>query len=422
MTPYSDPHAIRAEYKQLVVDLADHVRRARPVLLGFSTVLDAVHDLDANALSALEEAATTRGPLRSIAQAIWAPISAGRGGEWMVDSLVEGGWPDGARWLGELFPPRVTVGGNAGQAANVLSTLGASPLLALTDRSAPQLASLGERVRVVEPDGEVVLASHAAKRPSSARQPHQILEFQAGATTKRGTRIPRSDRVVLRFEPPSPQLDTDFAHLACQLAEQGGAGAALVSGLSKLTPRQAPEVLYWIAEYSQNLRRNGLPWLHLEMAYYPDLKHRARVLETLTPWVNSLGMNADELRALAGRDGDPVAVALELAQWYGLDRLHVHSDQWVLSVTKGDPERERTALLLSALVASCRAEAGSPVLPADIPVNAEIAPPDQVPSAVARRDGWSVTVAPTLYLRQPRGTVGLGDTFLSVCLAVLGTP
>src|SRR5207245_7376601 len=112
-------------------------RKAKPMLCGFSACVDINIPLDA-ALAQLQCA--TEPAALALAAELERRAAAGIGGEIAVD------WPAGPAWLERHCPGEARVGGTAAQAAATLATLGAPALLALNDRSVPQLAVLNPAV------------------------------------------------------------------------------------------------------------------------------------------------------------------------------------------------------------------------------------------------------------------------------------
>lgn len=402
----------RTAYEQTCAGFPSLAADSRLTLLGFSIAVDAIHRLGADELAAIDTTAGGSGPAAELCRRILAAAAAGE------DREILPQWAEGSQWLLGRLPAAFRVGGNAGQAANVLSALGARSLLAVTRRSARQLSLLGEQVLVAEPHGQLVSASEARIRDELDAAPYHFLEFQADTPLPGGGLVPRSGRIVVRFDHRGLAQDEYFARAAQQLAPDAGAG--LVSGLSKLTPAQFGPAIEWVAHHAGVWRDSGLPSLHLELAHYPQRGYLARMLDALRPYLTSLGMNEAELGELTGGVNGPAERAAEVAQRYQLNRVTVHADRWALTVTRGDPSFEQSVLLTAALVAGARAAAGEPVSPDGLPKGAQLLDSDELP-AVGTHDQWRGVVVPTLWQRRPTGTIGLGDTFCAATLLALGS-
>jgi ADP-dependent phosphofructokinase/glucokinase len=133
------------------------------------------------------------------------------------------------------------------------------------------------------------------------------------------------------------------------------------------------------------------------------------VLSALGPQISSLGMSHSELREFGAADVATDAANLRTA--LGLDRLCVHADTWALAITNSNPERELNSLMYGCLLAACRASAGKVSVPDGVPADAEFHPPPY-PTISRKNDSWLVC-CPAPYLKQPKATIGLGDTFLA---------
>ncbi|HEX3732652.1 MAG TPA: ADP-dependent glucokinase/phosphofructokinase [Mycobacteriales bacterium] len=399
-----------SEYQAAASSLEGLVARSRLTLLGFSVAVDAIHALDAGHIAAIHDAASgASGRTRELFAAVWPLLSAGRDGEVWCD------WPDASPQLTGLFPTSLRVGGNAGQAANVLSALGVQSLLALTDRRPAQLATLGANVRIAEPDGRLVPPADVTPTSGPGRPLHHVLEFRSGTPLPGGSgAIPRSGRVILRLSHDGPAYDEHFAAAARVLS--GGAGTGLVTGLNKVPPADVDHAYAWCVQRAREWRRAGVRFVHHELSTYP---HQARTVAALTPVVNSLGLSQSELVSFAGLPADPAEAAGEVLERYGLDRVSVHGDRWALTVSRADPELERQALLVGCLVAAARAESGAPAMPNGIPPAAQLLDTARLPPPLRRR-GLAGVCVPTLWLARPAATVGLGDSFVAGTLLTLG--
>lgn len=383
------------------------VNQARPIAAGFSASMDAIHDVGADEMALIDRTARGReSPVTQLCRQILAIIRSGADGE------IRSGWPEGSAWLLRRLPFRLALGGNAGQAANVLSVLGVPCLLALSRRTERVLAALGGHVSLATPQGGVAPATEAAVTEHIDLLYH-VIEFQSGTSLPDGSVVPRSGRVVVRFEQGGLSLDENFAAVVSTRAPYMGAG--LISGLCKTEVAQAPATVSWVSRHARRWRANGLDRLHLELAHHPAEWFLPWLVDALAPVIDSVGMNEAELRLLAGSGKNPAACAADIGERYKVGRVMVHSDRWALVATRADPAQERMPLLTAALVAGARASAGYPVRPCSLSSDALLMQDDDLPAADVPR-GWSAVVVPTLWLARPRATIGLGDTFCAGAL------
>jgi ADP-dependent phosphofructokinase/glucokinase len=380
---------------------------ARPVLAVSNACVDAIFHVDAARLSRLAAAAQTAEYGNRIgvelAGRVLARITDGQGGELLTR------WPSGPGWITGVLgtPDQYQLGGTGPQASWALATVGAASVLALADRSPEQLAVIDPRTGLCA-DGTVVPAGTLVASGAPTKLLHCILEFTAGTRSGMLT-VPRSSRIILRFGDEPIERDEQFFDMAPALA--AGAGAGLLSGLNSL-PDDDNRDRRWLAALAGSWSQAGLAVIHHELAEFSTLT-RLREAARLG-LATSLGLSLSELFTLAGRRGDPRLLAQQMASQYGMRRIIVHADYWALAVHRSDPSHEERVLLAGNAFAAARARNGQPTAvldPAD-----EAIYTDDLPSSDALEGGWRVTCVPAPYLRQPAGTVGLGDTFTAGAL------
>jgi ADP-dependent phosphofructokinase/glucokinase len=391
-------------YAELAERLPDVVRRARPVLCGLGICIDAYVRLE-DVANVLRDAATPAAS--SLRDSLIERAGRGVGGEIRVD------WPEGPAWLGAKLRPRFGLGGTGAQVAQTLAVLGAPTLLALSDRSAAQIALIHPEVRVAGPDG-VVPASMVKSSGVCSKPPHYIIEFTAGAPA--GDVVPpRSSRVIVCFDVDPLERDPWFATASVELAAT--AGAAILSGFNELPNGALPEVLAWVQPLADAWRAAGVPYIHLEFGDFPYAADTQEVLLGLAGSATTLGLSQSEFLQLVPEDGSMPARALSLAERFSLDRVAVHGDRVALALTRDDPELELEALMTGSLLAATRAWRGQIAIPDRCPPDAEFS--RQPGPTISRRGHWHVVCCATPYLPRPAATIGLGDPFLAGTLLVL---
>jgi ADP-dependent phosphofructokinase/glucokinase len=396
----------RQSYTDLAGRLPDLARRARPVLCGLGACVDVYLRLE-EAVRALDGgAATPAGALRDL---LLERARRGIGGEIRVD------WPDGPAWLDARLPRRLGLGGTGAQAAQTLAVLGAPTLLALSDRSAAQLALIHPQIRVAGPDGTVPVGALAGA--GGARPPHYIVEFTAGVPAG-DVLPPRSSRVIVRFDDDPLAADPWFRAASVDLA--ASAGAAIVSGFNALPPGTLSAILAWVRPLAAAWRAAGLRRVHLELGDFANRAEMDQVLGGLSGAASSLGLSASELVKLVPGGTSVVERARILAERHGFDRVAVHADRFALALTRGDPEQELAALMMGALVAATRAWHGRIAVPRARPPGAVFTEPPE--PAISLAGAWHVACCATPYLPRPAATIGLGDSFLAGALLVLSQP
>jgi ADP-dependent phosphofructokinase/glucokinase len=396
----------REHYADLATRLPALAGRARPVLCGLGACVDVYARLG-EALCALDDAPGTQAT--ALRQLLLERARRGIGGEVRID------WAGGPAWLDARLPSRLGLGGTGAQAAQTLAVLGARTLLALSDRSARQLALVHPDVRIAAPDG--ILPAGAVAESSRAHAPHYIVEFTAGLPV--GEVVPpRSSRVIVRFEDDPLEPDPWFERASVQLAPR--AGAAIVSGLNALPAGSLPGVLARMRALAQAWRAAGLQRVHLELGDFVRPTDMADVLAGLGGSATSLGLSRSELLKLVPGD-EPVAErARSVAERFGFERVAVHADDFALALTQDDPEAELEALMTGSLLAATRACHGRIAVPDGCPPGAVFEAAPELP--ISGRGHWHLACCPTPYLPKPAATIGLGDTFLAGTLLVLSQP
>lgn len=398
-----------ASYLTLSDRLPALARRAPLTFCGMSACIDATVVMG-DMLPLLEAVE----PLEAVAFAGMLKDRAARG----VGGEVRVEWPEGPSWLSERLRPRFSLGGTGPHASWVLSTLGAPVVLNLGDRSRHMLSHIPTGVMLADRDRFVAAFSvepHGAPRPYIF-----IFEYTAGVPV--GEVVPkRSTRIIVRFDDPGLEHDSDFDALT--RSRSASAGAALVAGFSAVADDELEGEIERVFALTGDWRAAGIPTIHLEMSGFSSAAARDRVIEASAgSGVTSIGMSHSEFAELhpGGLPADALPRAMVvLGDRLGFDRVCVHADQWAASATRNDSETEREALMAGCLLASSRAAKGHPVVPSGVDPRARF---DPVPFDASLRSGeWQIVAVPSPYLERPATTLGLGDTFTAGCLLVLGS-
>ncbi len=391
-------------YQQLIARLPEYVAAARTTLCGFSACVDvylSLRDLDRVCQTDRNESAA------ALLAELTSRAVRGAGGEFAMT------WPGGPEWMARNMHGRLALGGTGAQAANLLATLGAPALLSLADHSADQLSVIHPDV-LVATEREVVRSGDLVAAGQGST-PHYIFEFTAGQTVG-GKVLQRSSRVIVRFTDSSLQHDRGFERVSRDQAATAGAG--ILSGFNELPPVEAAAEYAYAAGMADAWRERGLGVIHLELGEFPTSAWRDEALADLAPAATSFGVNLSELNDLLPGDEAPAQRAIHVAEKFDFSRFCVHADEWAVTVTRGDPEKELDAILMGCLVAAVRAEAGMIVVPRRLPLAARLSEPPF--AAISGQGEWSIVCCPSPYLKHPAAAIGLGDTFLAGTLLVLG--
>lgn len=327
------------------------------------------------------------------------------------------------RTIEESFHWEYRLGGNAGIMAGVLATLGAQPVL-----NAP---AIGSRMAGLLHPGIRIPFSGSLKEPVAAagdkEMIHFVFQFTEGQTvaTSGGPIVSSKDnRLIATFDPLNSRLHSspDFdAYCQEKIMDFDG---AIVSGFHLVPVSGFKEIFDLKIEQISSWREaNPELYVHAEMGAFHEPEIMEYLLERLP--VDSLGMNEDELAIVAslkpGWRGTMEAVQ-QLRDRLGMSRVAVHTRDYIISVMKGLilPEREIEALTRGADAAAALAATGSvtglppeEVNPVGVDARDEFLRSGAVPSgrgAYMSSGEETVCLVPSLLARQPKFTVGLGDT------------
>ena len=345
-------------------------------------------------------------------------------------------------WLLPRMNGRQQVGGTGAQAASTLAALCFPVLLHLTGCSPEQIAALPHRewIALGSPDG--LIPVEAAVDPDAPTMWHPVLEFAAGLPAPLPSQpvAPAANRILIGYDPVNAAFTIDPGFAAALSDASLGIGALLVSGLSQVhdgptRARVLGELVDAIGAW--RAARPGL-FVHLELGAMPDFAAVAQIVAALHPVVSSVGLNVDELRELLAVHGETMAApgpALlanlrALAERYPTPRFSVHTREFCLTLTAGDPERERAALLFASLVAVTRSHIAAFPEMADLATTLDVAQVNAAGLAFLRTlgaadEGYAaggVVATPGLAIGGPVATVGLGDSFTGGILAMMVRP
>jgi ADP-dependent phosphofructokinase/glucokinase len=342
-------------------------------------------------------------------------------------------------WLLDRVDGRTQIGGTGAQAAATLATLGFSVLLHSTGRTPEQIAGLPHRERIVVAGPRGLVPIEAVSDPADRTMWHVVLEFDQGLhlPLPGAPAAPAGNRVIISYDPVNADFTIDPAFSSALTDINICVSSLLVSGFSQVIEPANLERVLSDAAIALRAWRAARPDLliHLELGAMPESRSLVDTLEVLSPLVSSVGCNIDELRQiLAALDmttakpgPDLVGPLRWLARRFALPRLSLHTRDFCLTVTEGDAERERDALLCGSLVAGTRCRTGAFPEFADLsatldreainPVGLALLRALEADAAGTRQSG--VVVTPGLRIASPVASVGMGDSFTAGVLALL---
>ena len=345
-------------------------------------------------------------------------MQKGSGAEILVES------PNVSKEIKSSFPWQYRLGGNAGIMANVLAALGARPILnapALSRRLAGMLHPL-VRVPVAG------ILKEPLQAADDKEMVHYVFQFLEGETVNTpGGRIisPKENRFIATFDPLNTRLfsNPDFDSY-CRENYHNFDGA-LVSGFH-LVPKSIYKEIFEkkIAEIESWRGGKSRIFVHAEMGGFQDPEIMLYLLKQLP--VDSIGLNEDELAAALGKLSPgwhgAMMAAERLRNDFGFARVAVHTKDYILSVMKLpiSPKDELKALIRGADAAASLAASGSINGTPPTEVNpegrkaieefCEAGAKAYGRGAFSDREGFIVSLVPSLLARTPKFTVGLGDT------------
>ncbi len=403
----------RAKYAAVLGGLNGLVRTAPLIATGFSVCNDHICTVGEVEFAAIVDARDDDdAEVRDLARWLHHRILNGRGGEVLAERR-------GFDWIVRTFRGTPTMGGTGAQVSRVLASLGVQSVLALSDRTAAQLDTMDDGLRVVGDDGGLHSPREITPSPARPNDPIFVFQFTQGVLLRGAvgdaeaiiTR--RSTRIILRA--PARALDLDDAFAA--YVEDHRLTTMLLSGFQTAEPAAVEPTRAWFQDrFAWLADRPRL--VHFEIAEYESHEHARSAVAGLTGFANSLGMSLSELGQLASIP-DPAEAAVAIANELGLDRVSVHADDFAFVVTTGDPALEEEALLAGCLLAASRAVTGAPVLPREMPAGTTLSPLPASLRGESPDPRYRLVAVPSPYTPSPRVTLGLGDTFVAGMLLAL---
>jgi ADP-dependent phosphofructokinase/glucokinase len=209
-------------------------------------------------------------------------------------------------WIKSVFGTGdLRMGGQAGNVANTLAKLGVSNVIVhVSSLSKLQASFFLDNVKIpVNKNGLIILEKPInAIRHSDATMFHYVFEFDKGTSIKIGEfsfHSPRANRFVATWDPKNTELDIHSAFL--RLTVRDNADRAIISGLHLL--RRSYERDYSFVDKIGRVTKHIEKWkqedpdffVHFEMGDNKDEEIYKTILISLAPYINSLGLNEDEL-------------------------------------------------------------------------------------------------------------------------------
>ncbi|MDD1759196.1 MAG: hypothetical protein LUQ44_01170 [Methanothrix sp.] len=392
------------------------------IICAYPINLDAIHDVEGKEIEVLSEGA--RPELREkiastddLISVLLCCMREGSGAELLVEGEAL------ARNIHSSFSWRYRLGGNAGIMANVLAKLGAHPVL-----NAP---ALSRRMAEMLHPGVGVPVSGSLMDPLSAagdqEMIHFVFQFIEGeeVITPLGKIVAQRDnRLIATFDPFNSRLQTnpDFdSYCRKEIKDFDG---ALVSGFHLVPLSHYKEIFDRKIDQIQSWKEaNPAIYIHAEMGSFQRPEIMKYLMKRLP--ADSLGLNEDELaRAVDIESGwkGMLDGVLQLKRSLGFPRVSVHARDFILSAAEPmiSAESEMIALTRGADAAAAMASTGDifgtppeEINPSGLKAKEDFCAMGADPlgrGAVMHSGDTTICFVPSLLVRHPRFTVGLGDT------------
>ena len=453
----------------LWLDAVRHAERAlkdlKGVITAFNVNIDALHYIRPgeieNMLSGLDRDLFNerfRNPPDKIDVAedllagLLLSMKTGRGMEWIIRKKAV------SDWINENFQvDEYRMGGLAGITANVLARLGVGkiyPHVASLPRLQAELFE-GENIKIPTiSDGFVAFEGPlGAVREYDEPLIHWIFEYHSGMKVHLGGGeyivTPNANRFIAAFDDKNTRLhiDDSFVKGIGEVIEE--VDLAIISGYHLLSVAESfAEKINFTKHLFKSWKKSSGLKIHLELAYFTDLRILSHVLRSLSDVIDGLGMNEDELiQCLSALSGKRVSVEtanssekhlidglIYLMKALGMRRMVVHTRDFCVAISdKSAKEDILHAMAFGNLVAAAKALSGrhcgldeirSILSGGRLHVSDEgvkalnsIANRLGLRSRELLRDGsaeiddYRLWFIPTLIVDKPLSTVGLGDCF-----------
>jgi ADP-dependent phosphofructokinase/glucokinase len=379
----------------------------------------------------------------------------GTGAEWMVrdEEIFE--------WLRSNFLEGsfLRMGGNMGIMANVLSELGASRVIPNIPNPSPlQMSFFSGRAIYVPEKGSLKRSSDIHNSESSAyahEMIHFVFDFSKGdnfVLNGKEISVPRENRFIATYDPLNFELHIDEEFSKYALSNIKEIDGALIAGYHMLRETYPDGSGYEgkLLRSLEQLRawkdRNSELHMHVELGDFSSAGIASDVFSGLAPFVDSIGINEDELAMLAGiydidssgiLEMDALSIiraSAALCDSFGIRRILIHTREFVISVSPTSAyESVKTFEALHfgvkcAAAFACTGKLADRNTLLAVASGIDESEPGRMQMAklennipiqyrengiIGEYRGYSVCAVPTRLCTHPVSTVGLGDTVSS---------
>ncbi len=372
-----------------------------------------------------------------------------------------------ANWIETTFKIKaVKIGGQAGIIANLYSMIGLKKvLLSLPAPSVELTRLLNPNILTILKDDSGYSIDKISKINNKMEMPinHYVFEFTKGTYVigPHTIKCKRANRFILSHDEINNQLmfNKGFVDYCDEFLSEYS--LAIISGFHLINQKTNPSQTFYDAikpietMLKKWKRSNSLLCLHLEIASTKDIELRKTIVNTLFPIINSIGLNEQELISFIEVLNPKIAYEMQeslesvlvfkalnmILQKYPNLRIHFHYLGYFLILSK-PVEQERAmirkkGLLLSSLLASIRAK-GMEITSLDeireafldiskkgleslkhlqdYLVSEYQEQGNLLTDGIFKSPFFSLIGVPTIIVKNPKLTVGLGDLISSISI------
>lgn len=457
-------------YNQAISNIANIKRKNIGVILGFNINIDKVTKITPENIG--KKISKIKIPLPTIYEPPKHPvvnskeefISAllysmvnGRADERIITANL-------CKWIEKSLAPFTTqIGGQAGIMANQLAKLGIENIfLNIPYKNETLLSLLNSKIRKHYINGKE--EKQKIKKIKTGEIPpitHYIIEYQKGNYKIRDLTIkcPRDNRFIASYDVINADVTIDKEFTLYSINNAKNYELAIISGFQLLDTRSSKNKGNIVLKNTVELIRswkfhNPKLYVHLEFAAINDLEFLEKLVRTLLPLVDSIGVNETELYRILKALKYPHLIvnnnsvnyfegALWLWKLFPNLRIHFHHLGYYFVITKKTNEKQlkriRSALIGAALGAVVKAtnniiDSLSDLLHlknyevSEIGIKELKRIEDEVKkyklkSEFAKKwysktDEFAVVAIPTIVVENPKYLVGLGDTISLLALVL----
>ena len=446
-----------------VPEIMNKTAKIVAVASGFNTNVDAITKISGEKLSVLakdldidlQEAQNCPTVVNSLKAAVCGMVKCFANGiaeEWLTDNekidlQIEQ----------NIAVERLQMGGQAGIIANVLALTGVQKILVNTASHPKKQADcfLISNKLLAADENSGLAPAYQVNRINEQVSIHRIIEFDKGekAVLADGSIIicPKANRFIASYDPFNTKLTINPAFSEYLLAN--GCDYLIFAGYNLLSGAEGLEYAKKSAGFLQRLKTvhpNSI--LHLEIASTQDKTIRRYMLEEITKYADSIGLNEREtldccevlfpdvyekFKTEALSSANLFEAVLKIKEFTKVKRIQLHMFGLFVCLQDKDykysAEQSLNGMLCASVAAISKAELGYLQTPQDLLYalnnsNAKIYLselrklaeyldlPTLLSKGLAEYHGYDIVVVPTIPAEKPKTLVGMGDTISSLSL------